>query len=70
MADKLIVDCSTGERTTAPWTDEDESSRPVAVPDPPDRVAALEARIDAAAALAEQANATAQDVAQAMKPTR
>lgn len=37
---------------------------------PPDRLSALEQRVDAAAALAEQASATAQDVAAAMKPSR
>lgn len=36
----------------------------------PDRLTSLEQRVDAASALAEQANATAQDVAKAMKPSR
>lgn len=47
----------------------------VAEPEPPtptlaERLDGVEARVDAAAALAEQANTTAQDVAAAMKPAR
>lgn len=48
--------------------------REVEVPDLPpsaeDRIVALESRLDAVAALAEKANATATEVAAAAKPTR
>lgn len=39
-------------------------------PNADDRLDELQARVDAAAALAEQASATAQDVALAMRPSR
>lgn len=46
----------------------------IETPDTPpsveERLDALQARVDAAAALAEDANATAQEVANAMKPNR
>lgn len=47
---------------------EEDVDAPVpASPAPADRIASLEAKVAAAEALASQANATAQDVAQAMR---
>lgn len=51
-------------------TDRREVEVPDGPPSPLDRVAALEARLDAVAAKAEQASITAQEVAAAAKPQR
>lgn len=67
MADKITVNCSTGEASTADWTAEDEAARPTPGPEPVDRMAVLEAKIAAAEELASKANVTAQEVAAAMK---
>lgn len=57
-------------RVTLDAHEADLSVVPPEPPEPVDRVAALEARLDEVAALAEKADATAQEVAAAAKPTR
>lgn len=47
MADKLIVDCTTGEEHAEAWTDEDETDRQAAAQDIADAEAEASAAEDA-----------------------
>lgn len=69
MAERLVYE-DTDKRIYADGDGEDRTERIEWVnPDAPGaRLDDLQARVDAAAALAEDANATAQEVADAMKP--